>query len=49
MNIKTELEEQIEYLRLRLYEVFQSNTNKEDILEISQRLDELLNNYEKLR
>ncbi|WP_226037364.1 aspartyl-phosphate phosphatase Spo0E family protein [Aquibacillus saliphilus] len=49
MNNKVELEKQIEKLRLKLYEVFQQSSNKEEIISISQLLDEALNSYEKIK
>lgn len=43
MSEKEKLEEKIEVLRLRMYEIYDQNLSEEDLLQVSRDLDELLN------
>ncbi|CDQ20531.1 Spo0E like sporulation regulatory protein [Halobacillus karajensis] len=43
MPYKEHLEQQIEELRSHMYEIYKNNPEDEELLKISQELDELLN------
>ncbi len=43
MQQKKGLEEQIEVLRLKMYRMYEENPNDEQLLDVSQELDQLLN------
>ncbi|WP_226584763.1 aspartyl-phosphate phosphatase Spo0E family protein [Halobacillus litoralis] len=45
MDYKNRLEEQIEELRLRMYEIHNKNSEDTELLRISQELDDLLNRF----
>ncbi|MBA2176353.1 aspartyl-phosphate phosphatase Spo0E family protein [Halobacillus locisalis] len=47
MQQKNGLEEQIEVLRLKMYRMYEENPQDERLLEVSQELDQLLNQYAK--
>lgn len=48
MNNTKQLEHEIEILRLKMYEAFAKNPNDEEVIKISQHLDELMNEYTRL-
>ncbi|ARI78473.1 Spo0E family sporulation regulatory protein-aspartic acid phosphatase [Halobacillus mangrovi] len=48
MNEKEKLEEKIEVLRLRMYELYDQNLSEEELLQVSRDLDELLNKLRRL-
>ncbi|WP_081988402.1 aspartyl-phosphate phosphatase Spo0E family protein [Halobacillus sp. BBL2006] len=43
MNEKEKLEQKIEQLRVRMYEIYEQDLSEEELLRISRDLDELLN------
>ncbi|MBM7570356.1 aspartyl-phosphate phosphatase Spo0E family protein [Aquibacillus albus] len=45
---KQELEKQIEVLRMKMYQCYQNDNHSEEVLKISQQLDQLLNQSYKL-
>ncbi|ELK46435.1 aspartyl-phosphate phosphatase Spo0E family protein [Halobacillus sp. ACCC02827] len=45
MNYKEKLERQIEELRVRMYDIYNQNPNDEELLRVSQELDDLLNRF----
>lgn len=45
MPYKEMLERQIEELRIRMYEIYNNNPTDEELLRISQELDDLLNKF----
>ncbi|WP_164908506.1 aspartyl-phosphate phosphatase Spo0E family protein [Halobacillus litoralis] len=44
---KEKLEQQIEELRIRMYELYNNNPADEELVRISQELDDLLNRFRK--
>ncbi|SDJ82485.1 aspartyl-phosphate phosphatase Spo0E family protein [Sediminibacillus albus] len=44
-----EMEKKIENLRVRMYQVFQFNPDSPEILKLSQRLDDALNQFDLLK
>ncbi|MGP4077857.1 aspartyl-phosphate phosphatase Spo0E family protein [Halobacillus sp. K22] len=49
MDYKARLEKQIEELRIRMYEIYNQNPTDEELVQISQELDELLNKFGKYK
>ncbi|MGR9047299.1 aspartyl-phosphate phosphatase Spo0E family protein [Halobacillus faecis] len=49
MPYKVRLEQQIEELRARMYEIYNNNPKDEELLRISQELDDLLNRFSEQR
>ncbi|SFJ74311.1 Spo0E like sporulation regulatory protein [Halobacillus dabanensis] len=47
MNYKFRLEQQIEELRMRMYDIYDSNPTDAELIRISQELDDLLNKFRK--
>ncbi|TGB03843.1 aspartyl-phosphate phosphatase Spo0E family protein [Halobacillus salinus] len=47
MSDKKQLEEQIEQLRLRMYQIYEENPEDDRLLQVSQDLDVLLNEFSK--
>jgi len=48
MNDINELKNKIEKLRQEMYQVYESNPESNEILQISQSLDTLINKYQRL-
>ncbi|RDY72768.1 Spo0E family sporulation regulatory protein-aspartic acid phosphatase [Halobacillus sp. SY10] len=49
MPYKVRLEQQIEELRTRMYEIYNNNPTDDELLRISQELDDLLNRFSEQR
>ncbi|WP_394219403.1 aspartyl-phosphate phosphatase Spo0E family protein [Halobacillus trueperi] len=49
MPYKVVLEQQIEELRTRMYEIYNNNPTDAELLRISQELDDLLNRFREQR
>ncbi|MCA1010296.1 aspartyl-phosphate phosphatase Spo0E family protein [Halobacillus halophilus] len=49
MDYKARLEKQIEELRIRMYEIYNQNPTDDELVEISQELDDLLNKFGKYK
>jgi hypothetical protein len=47
MDYKVRLEQQIEELRTRMYDIYNSNPTDAELVRISQELDDLLNRFRK--
>ncbi|RWZ58081.1 aspartyl-phosphate phosphatase Spo0E family protein [Halobacillus fulvus] len=45
MHDRKRLEEQIEHLRTKMYEIYENDPSDKRLLEVSQNLDELLNKF----
>ncbi|SFG24760.1 Spo0E like sporulation regulatory protein [Halobacillus alkaliphilus] len=49
MDYKARLEKQIEELRIRMYDIYNQNPTDEELVQISQELDDLLNKFGKYK
>jgi len=49
LDYKARLEKQIEELRIRMYEIYNQNPTDDELVEISQELDDLLNKFGKYK